>query len=333
VGAPGSDRYCNLPVVRPADQVCPYLSELQNGYGFVPDQVQQEALKDPRCLGPNVTNPVLAPPIVAEASALGALTGADATDLAQAAAELAAGGVVVGDPSFVHDGKVTIQEIAFSFSDNNQDPYTASPRIELPAYVLHSGTLTDAVLSPATVASLHFTQLGKTVVASTTRVPTVAERERAIAALAKLDAYPQIQDSFAGPVDPVLWVLMAAAGLVTLAAAAIGTGLAAADGRADLSTLAAVGASPRMRRGLSVSQSGVIAGLGSILGAAAGIGACAAIITALNVRYLNIWPQGTAFPFRMPWLALLVALVIVPSIAILGAGLLTRSRLPIERRL
>jgi len=41
-----------------------------------------------------------------------------------------------------------------------------------------------------------------------------------------------------------------------LAAAAIATGLATADGRADLATLGAVGASPRVRRLMSLSQSG-----------------------------------------------------------------------------
>jgi hypothetical protein len=35
----------------------------------------------------------------------------------------------------------------------------------------------------------------------------------------------------------------------------------------------------------------------------------------------------------VPWVNVAVALVAVPVIAMLGAGLLTRSRLPIERRL
>ena len=34
----------------------------------------------------------------------------------------------------------------------------------------------------------------------------------------------------------------------------------------------------------------------------------------------------------MPWLSLGAALIVVPALAMLGAGLLTRSRLPIERR-
>ena len=133
--------------------------------------------------------------------------------------------------------------------------------------------------------------------------------------------------------DPRLWTLMAASALITLSAAAIGTGLAAADGRADLSTLAAVGASPRLRRGLSLSQSGVIAGLGSLLGAMAGLGAAIAVLMALNQRYVDVWPGPPLLPIAVPWLSLLMALVVVPFVAILGAGLLTRSRLPIERRI
>ena len=70
------------------------------------------------------------------------------------------------------------------------------------------------------------------------------------------------------------------AGLITLGAAAIATGLAAVDGRADLSTLAAVGASPRVRRALSLSQSGVIAGPRSLLGAIVGLGAATAVLFA-----------------------------------------------------
>jgi putative ABC transport system permease protein len=118
----------------------------------------------------------------------------------------------------------------------------------------------------------------------------------------------------------------------TLGAAAIATGLAAADGRADLTTLAAVGASPQVRRRLSMSQSGVIAGLGSLLGAAAGLGASISVLFALNQSSAGVWPAPTPYPITVPWLNLAVALLVVPAIAMLGSGLLTRSRLPIERR-
>jgi putative ABC transport system permease protein len=130
----------------------------------------------------------------------------------------------------------------------------------------------------------------------------------------------------------MLLLLIGAAALITIGAAAIGTGLAAADGRADLSTLAAVGASPRLRRALSVSQSWVIAGLGSLLGALVGIGAAFAVIEGNNQQdWRRLWPGSPVEPV-MPWLTLGIVLVAVPLVAILGAGLLTRSRLPVERR-
>jgi putative ABC transport system permease protein len=166
-------------------------------------------------------------------------------------------------------------------------------------------------------------------------VPTIEEEDRLRAALGSeldkgLGMYVE-RGPRAG--TPGLLVLAVVAGVITLGAAAIATGLAAADGRADLTTLAAVGASPRVRRALSVSQSGVIAGLGSLLGAIAGLGAAIAVLTALNRGYADIWPAPAPYPIAVPWLNLGVALLVVPLVAMLGAGLLTRSRLPIERRL
>ncbi len=84
---------------------------------------------------------------------------------------------------------------------------------------------------------------------------------------------------------------------------------------------------------LSLCQSGVIAGLGSLLGAVAGLGAAVAVLLALNRRFADVWPAPTPYPILVPWLNVGVALIVVPLIAMLGAGLLTRSRLPIERRL
>lgn len=76
----------------------------------------------------------------------------------------------------------------------------------------------------------------------------------------------------------------------------------------------------------------MIAGLGSLLGVVAGLGAALAVLIALNQRYAGIWPAPTAYPLAVPWLNLVVAVVVVPVVATAGAGLLTRSRLPIERR-
>ncbi len=77
----------------------------------------------------------------------------------------------------------------------------------------------------------------------------------------------------------------------------------------------------------------MIAGLGSLLGTAAGLGGSVAVLVALNRGYADLWPAPTPYPIAVPWLNVGIAVLVVPLVAMLGAGLLTRSRLPIERRL
>jgi putative ABC transport system permease protein len=187
------------------------------------------------------------------------------------------------------------------------------------------------MMTAATARSLGFEPNPFAAVALTSRMPTDAEEDRLRAALG--DGFVVHVARGYRPNTANLLVLAIVAGVITLGAAAIATGLAAADGRADLATLAAVGASPRVRRVLSLSRSGVIAGLGSLLGAAAGLGASIAVLFALNQRYADLWPTPTPYPIAVPWTNVAVALLVVPPVAMLGAGLLTRSRLPIERRL
>ena len=171
------------------------------------------------------------------------------------------------------------------------------------------------------------------VLATTSRMPTVAEQDRLQAALHNTAGVYVERGPRSRSDTRTLLLLAVVAGVIALGAAAIATGLAAADGRADLGTLAAVGASPRVRRGLSLSQSGVIAGLGSLLGVVAGLGGAVAVLLALNRGDADLWPAPTPYPVTLPWLNVGVALLVVPVVAMLGAGLLTRSRLPIERRL
>jgi putative ABC transport system permease protein len=83
---------------------------------------------------------------------------------------------------------------------------------------------------------------------------------------------------------------------------------------------------------LSLCQAGVIAVVGSALGIAAGLGSALIILTSTNRQYAQSWPTQTPYPMVVPWQTLGV-LVVVPLVAMLGAGLFTRSRLTVERRL
>jgi putative ABC transport system permease protein len=162
-------------------------------------------------------------------------------------------------------------------------------------------------------------------------MPTVAEQDRLQAALRPQVGVYVERGPQPDPYTRSLLLLAVVAGLITLSAA-IASGLAATDGRADLATLAAIGASPRIRRTLALSQAGVIAGLGSLLGAVAGLGAASAVLVALNRAFADCWPAPTPYPIVMPWLNVGIALVVVPVIAMAGTVAFTRARLPIERR-
>ncbi|GGN00753.1 hypothetical protein GCM10011609_44070 [Lentzea pudingi] len=76
----------------------------------------------------------------------------------------------------------------------------------------------------------------------------------------------------------------------------------------------------------------MIAGLGGLLGTAAGTAAALALLTALNTGYATTWPQPELNPLTIPWPNTAIPLLAIPAVAMLGAALFTRSRLPIERR-
>jgi len=64
-----------------------------------------------------------------------------------------------------------------------------------------------------------------------------------------------------------------------------------------------------------------------------GVGAATAVLVALNQRYSDTWPPGRTVADRGPRVKPRRIADRRALIAMIGAGLLTRSRLPIERRL
>jgi putative ABC transport system permease protein len=56
------------------------------------------------------------------------------------------------------------------------------------------------------------------------------------------------------------------------------------------------------------------------------------VLAALNGGSVPHGPSEPPIPFTPPWPSLAVTLVVVPLVAMAAGGLLTRSRLPVERR-
>lgn len=131
-----------------------------------------------------------------------------------------------------------------------------------------------------------------------------------------------VEQGYQSPARLFLIGILAAATVVTLLGVAISVSLSAAEGRADLATLAAVGAQPRRRRGLAAAQAWVLGQLGCVLGV--GVGA------------LYGYTAHAAFGsprFMVPWLEIGGIVVLVPLFAGSLAWLMTRSRLPMVSRI
>ncbi|MFE0919402.1 ABC transporter permease [Streptomyces nigra] len=204
----------------------------------------------------------------------------------------------------------------------------------------------ESVLSPAAAKAAGLTTVPLGAVFSTDRMPSTEQRQRLDAEIAKLGSNVEltVEEGWVDENKLVLLALTVFAGLVTIGAAAIATGLAQADAEADLKTLAAVGAPPRVRRMLSGFQCGVIAAMGVVLGSAAGV------LPAVGLRlteereqmrsYQEALDQGWAgvgdappyVPIVVPWETLAALLVAVPLGAALLAALVTRSRGALSRR-
>lgn len=121
--------------------------------------------------------------------------------------------------------------------------------------------------------------------------------------------------------DPAVLALSAGSALVTFIGVAIAVSLAAVEGRADLATLAAVGAPPSRRRRLAGAQALLVGGLGALLGVALGV----------YFAYL-VWPAIGAPDFIWAWDSLVLTGLVVPLLAVLVAVIFTPSRLPMIRR-
>jgi putative ABC transport system permease protein len=317
---------CDIGPQVPADRLCP-ADDLPSPLTAAQ---QKAALQDPRCRSKvfSISGPTL---VVDDGSALPLVSGATGADLARATATLKSGGVVTTDGRLVEDGTTTLAVYTSSANGDSPAPRT----ISVPGYVLTSAAAQEmTVVSPGAVGQAKMRVRRYGIVVATEHTPTQAEQDKLTATTEALGNYPvTVEHPPTHDTDAGLLVLAGVAGFIALGAAAIATGLGAVDSKPDLATLAAVGASPGLRRRLSLSQAGVIAGLGSVLGAVAGFGAAVAVMSAYNRLARTKWPIQEELPIHVPWWNLLIALVIVPGVAMLGAGLLTRSRLPIERRI
>ncbi|HEY0690641.1 MAG TPA: ABC transporter permease [Kribbella sp.] len=236
----------------------------------------------------------------------------------QAADALRAGKVVVPSKDFLtSDGKTLI-------GGRREDGTTTGKSV--PAVVLPGlPELRTFQQSPSSLASPEVAgKLGTLSVGEVhyalTRDPTEAERA-AVAKVLGMEDNLYVEHGYQDPSGTATMVLLGVATLVTLLGVAISVSLSAAEGRADLATLAAVGAKPRQRRGLAGAQAWLLGQVGCLLG----------VLVGALYGYTGHVAFGSPY-FAVPWREIGGIVVIVPLFAGLLAWLMTRSRLPMVRR-
>lgn len=309
-----------ISALLPSERVCP--SGNPN-----PDAEQIRRMRDdPRCNHQPRWQGGLLPGVqIDDGSALSALAGVPAAD---AVAALRAGKVVVFDPELVKNGTVTLEKT----SDTRKGPQ--GQKRQVPAYVLTEGYVyAQLVLPPQVARSFGVSAKPLAVYADNRSLPTEQETQAAQGELAALGVeYLYVERGYVNRYNIGLLALIIASAVITLGAASIATALSNVDGRQDLITLAAVGASPRVRRVLSMSRAGVIAILGTALGTVAGFIPPVGLILVLRTVAKSETANAPLFPLDIPWVSMAITTLVVPAIAIVIAGLFSRSRLPVERR-
>lgn len=264
--------------------------------------------KQPERPGEPETSPVLAvdPDFIAS-------LGGNGPEVATA---LRAGKVVVPAKGFDTNGLARIG----SWDDElKADGRKVSVAVVKPTYQLAAferqvlvGTETAKTLGTVGVQQSHF---------ALTREPTTAELKAAANFLGTEDAL-KIERGYESRANTALVILLSAAAVVTLLGVAIAVSLSAAEGRADLATLAALGAKPRQRRNLAGAQAWLLGQLGCLLGV--GVGAL--------YGYTARVAFGSPY-FAIPWREIGGMVLVIPVFAGLLAWLLTRSRLPMVSRI
>ncbi|MFF4163909.1 FtsX-like permease family protein [Streptomyces sp. NPDC001741] len=312
-------------------------------------EAHQKLMRTPACIDEHISAAAFytneSHIVVGDASLLGSYVKLDDPAAAEA---LAAGTPVLLNSAYARNGQVTLKAVhRYNPRDKkNRELHPGKARTttdRLKVYVApaeYAATPGIRMILPQSAAKrlgLHTEDYASVFPVSHT--PTEAQQQTMSAAFAQAGDGVHLQTA-EGPrsrdEDVILLILALFAGVVTVGAAAITTGLAKADAEADLTTLSAVGAPPGVRRSLSGFQCVVVALTGVLLGTAAGI------VPAVALRLVDLreamaamreQPMDSAYtPVVLPWETIGLLAVVVPLVAGLLAAAFAGSRQALARR-
>ncbi len=232
-------------------------------------------------------------------------------------ADLDRGKVVALDECYDQNGNVTTVPPAEN-AKAQVLPGRFEPRPDRTAYF----NLPAAFVSAKTAREQGWTTEVSTIVMRYSPSATQDDIDAAIVAAENKGLNAWASSDIDAEVDLANLALAGGAGLVTLLGVAVTVALSAAESRADMATLAAIGAQPRRRRTFAGAQALVLSGVGTLLGLVLGA-----------VLGFAAGPLSGQAVFAVPWPNLGVTVLAVPLLAVGVAMLVTRAKLPMVRRL
>ncbi|MBN9140526.1 MAG: ABC transporter permease [Micrococcales bacterium] len=265
---------------------------------------------------------------------LGHAPGADAVRM------LDGGGAIAFWPEYVDDGRLTLDTWTDAQLHDGALATGTSPErsTTIPALYLDPGfaLFYGVMVSPAAADALGLDYGPVRIIADTGAMPTDQQYQALWAGMpaiientsARYEAGPpQLGEGFA-------WALLGLTTLITFAAASVAIGLARADGRRDEEVLDAIGAPPRLRRGVAFWQAVVVAGIGTLLGAVVGLLPALALYlaTTLSATQEPRMGGGPLEDFAPPWLQLGLVVLAVPLLIAVGSWITAARRRVAVRR-
>ena len=284
-----------------------------------------------------------------DVSALGAISESSLTEAnvaPEVVATLRSGGMILSDSSAIRGGLV---RLALGTTGGQQPLQRKVDRvIELPALAVSQEVLRQAqrrTAQPSTPEHLAAGDLGLITIEAAERrqIPTelvwyeivdpagpISRADEDSINDRVLDPM-QVERGYESTLQVLLGVLIGVAAALVLVAALVSTALSQAEGQADLATLAALGGTVGLRRRLVAVQSLLVAGLGTLLGFAAGLlpGVTFALIFTTET-YSLVPADGFVV---MPWLPLAAVVLGVPLLAAAVSALAVRRTPQLTRRL
>jgi putative ABC transport system permease protein len=283
--------------------------------------------------GMNPYNPILGDVVVLDADTLAATT-APEVRAAALAAHRAGRMLVFGRGARDAAGAVTLQATRYDATAERAMGSVTLPATEIgasgggplpvPATVVVPPALVDRLPTPVATTAL----LVGGPDAPVTEAEEAALRE-AITAITP-DSSVHVERGWWDPLWVARLLLVVVGGVLVLVATLTATGLAMADARPDLATLAAVGAAPSTRRRMAMAAAAVIGGTGALLGLLVGLAPGIAVAYPLTS---NDYGNGAHPLVVVPWEILGAVGVAVPLLAVVVTGFAVRSRLPMATRI